>query len=106
LRNGAVPETLTAITARLVASIGDENARLALPPSSHGKERAMTKRRCFQQNKALGERLIEEARRARAEADQFPPGMERELLLKRARQADTAAHINEWINSPGLKAPI
>jgi hypothetical protein len=56
-------------------------------------------------DKALGERLIEEARRARAEADQLPPGEERDGLLRKARQADTAAHINAWLNSPGLKAP-
>jgi hypothetical protein len=65
----------------------------------------MTKRRRFQQDKALGERLIEEARRARAEAGELPPGAEREGLLKKARQADTAAHINDWINSPGLRSP-
>ena len=28
--------------------------------------------------------------------------MARELLLRRARQAETASHINEWLTSPGL----
>jgi hypothetical protein len=31
--------------------------------------------------------------------------MARELLLRRARQAETAAHINEWLKSPGLRPP-
>jgi hypothetical protein len=65
----------------------------------------MTKRRRFQQGRALGERLIEEARRARVEAEHLPPGAERDGLLKKARQAVTAAHINDWINSPGLQPP-
>ena len=65
----------------------------------------MSKRRCFKQDKALGERLIEEARRARAEAEQLPLGAECEGLLKKARQADTAAHINDWVTSPGLRSP-
>ena len=65
----------------------------------------MQKRRRFIPDKALGERLIEEAKRARAEAEQLPPGAAREGLLKKARQADTAAHIDEWLNSPGLQPP-
>jgi hypothetical protein len=55
--------------------------------------------------KALGERLIEEAGRARAKAGGLPPGQEREGLLKKARQAETAAHIHDWVNSPGLQPP-
>jgi hypothetical protein len=31
--------------------------------------------------------------------------MARELLLKRARQAETASRVNEWLRSPGLKSP-
>jgi hypothetical protein len=26
-------------------------------------------------------------------------------LIRRARQAETASHINEWLNSPGLRPP-
>ena len=65
----------------------------------------MRERRRLKQDKALGERLIEEAKRARLEAEQFPPGAEREGLLTKARQADNAAHINDWINSPALRPP-
>jgi hypothetical protein len=63
------------------------------------------KRRQFKADRALGERLIKEARIARERADQLPPGAEREDLLEKAREADVAANINEWVNSPGLRSP-
>ena len=28
-----------------------------------------------------------------------------ELLLRRARQAETASRVNEWVSSPGLQPP-
>lgn len=30
---------------------------------------------------------------------------EKDALLKKIRQLDTAAHIKEWLTSPGLKPP-
>jgi hypothetical protein len=63
------------------------------------------KRRRFKQETSLEERLAKQARESRERAGQLPPGKERELLLKRARQADAAARINQWINSPGLQPP-
>jgi hypothetical protein len=27
------------------------------------------------------------------------------MLLRKARQAETAAHISEWLSSPGLASP-
>jgi hypothetical protein len=35
------------------------------------------------------------------EAEELPPGSERQELLKRAKDAETAARINSWITSPG-----
>ena len=64
------------------------------------------KRLRFKQDKTLGERLIKEARLAREKAEQLPPGAEREGLLKKARESDVAARLDEWLNSPGLKPPI
>jgi hypothetical protein len=26
-------------------------------------------------------------------------------LLRKARQAETAAHLNQWLSSPGLQSP-
>ncbi|WP_027547405.1 hypothetical protein [Bradyrhizobium sp. WSM2254] len=64
------------------------------------------KRHRFKQDRAIGERLIEEARLAREKAGQSPAGAaEREELLKKAREADIAAHIDEWLTSPGLQPP-
>jgi predicted trehalose synthase len=53
----------------------------------------------------LDQRLVDEAKRLRKEARGVYPGVEREKLLRRARQAETAAHIQEWLTSPGLQAP-
>ena len=62
-------------------------------------------RRRFKQTKSLEERLADEARLLREQADSLPPGAVREAVLRRARQADTASHISDWLKSPGLKAP-
>jgi hypothetical protein len=51
------------------------------------------------------ERLAEEAERFRLAAQELPYGTARELLLKRARQAETASHMNDWLSSPGLQSP-
>jgi predicted trehalose synthase len=62
-------------------------------------------RRRFKQSAPLDQRLIEDAQRLRKEAKGTHPGIERERLIRRARQAETAAHIQEWLTSPGLQAP-
>jgi len=62
-------------------------------------------RRRFKQTVSLELRLAEEAKRLRAEAKLLPPGAEREALLRRARQAETGAHLSEWLRSPGLQPP-
>jgi hypothetical protein len=52
------------------------------------------------------ERLAEEAIKFKEAAEKQPPGSTaRELLLRRARQAETASHINNWLSSPGLQPP-
>jgi hypothetical protein len=53
----------------------------------------------------LDQRLEEEAKRLRKEAQGIPHGIEREKLLRRARQAETAAHLQQWVKSPGLQPP-
>jgi hypothetical protein len=62
-------------------------------------------RRCFKDLLSLHERLDQEAARFRCEAKKFPHGAERELLIRKARQAETARHIDEWLSSPGLRTP-
>ena len=55
---------------------------------------------------AFDKRLQDVADQAREAAAKLPDGPERDLMLRRASQAETAAHINEWLSSPGLKSPI
>jgi hypothetical protein len=62
-------------------------------------------RRSIKQITPLDQRLEEQAKRLRKEAQGTPPGVEREKLIRRARQAETAAHIQEWLSSPGLQPP-
>ena len=62
-------------------------------------------RRRFKQTTSLEERLAEQAQRLRQEAKSLPPGIEREPAISKARQAETGAHISEWLNSPGLQPP-
>ena len=66
----------------------------------------VVKRRRFKHIKTFQQRLAEEAEQFKAAAAQQPLGSRaRELLLRRARQAETAAHIDEWLKSPGLQPP-
>lgn len=65
----------------------------------------MTSRRRFKQSDSLEHRLDDEAQRLRQEAMKTSSGDEREQLMRKARQAETAAHISEWLRSPGLQAP-
>ena len=65
----------------------------------------MAERRRFKQIDPLDKRLSEEAERLRKEARGTPPGVERDRLVRLARQAETAARMSEWLQSPGLKAP-
>jgi hypothetical protein len=62
-------------------------------------------RRRFKQTQTFEQRLAEEAAQFRKAAEQAEPGMARDLLLKRARQAETASRMNEWLTSPGLRPP-
>jgi hypothetical protein len=51
------------------------------------------------------QRLAQEALRIQSQLKSLPHGKERELLVRKARQLETASHVNEWLSSPGLKAP-
>jgi hypothetical protein len=52
------------------------------------------------------ERLAAEARKCKEAAEREPPGSaSQQVLLRRARQAETACHIADWLRSPGLQSP-
>jgi hypothetical protein len=65
----------------------------------------MAERRRIKHQKTFEERLAEEAARFRDAANELRPGMQRELLLRRARQAETASRMSDWLRSPGLQRP-
>ena len=52
----------------------------------------------------LEERLAQEAQRLREKAKTLPP-LERERTLRKARQIEAASHVNDWLNSRGLRPP-
>ena len=54
---------------------------------------------------SLEEQWRAEAETLKREAEQLPHGKEREGLLRKARQLETASHVNEWLSSPGLAPP-
>jgi hypothetical protein len=63
------------------------------------------KRNRRKQVKSTSVRLLEAAKEARSQAARLPPGRERHQLLRRAREAETTAHLNDWLTSPGLSPP-
>lgn len=64
------------------------------------------RRRRFKQTVPFKDRLMIFARDLREEASLMPPGHNRDELLRRARRADTAAQLDEWVRSPGLQSQI
>jgi hypothetical protein len=65
----------------------------------------MLTRRRVKQIECLKDRLIHEADKLRSKAKEMPPGVRREKLLKKAREAEMAARIDDWLSSPGLPLP-
>jgi cell division protein FtsB len=65
----------------------------------------MSERRRIKQTTSLSDRLKTFSDELKTKASQLRSGAEQAALLKRARRADTASHIDEWANSPGLQAP-
>ena len=91
------------VTAPSVAFIGDEIAGCAPAPLKQG-ERAMQPRRRFTQTEPLKLRLAAFAKVSRESAERLS-GPAREALLTKGRQAETAAHIDDWANSQGRRPP-
>ena len=69
-------------------------------------ERAMQQqRRRFKQQTSPQDRLASFAKLTREKASLLGPGAERDELLRKARRADTAAHLDDWATSSGLQPP-
>ncbi|WP_128916486.1 MULTISPECIES: hypothetical protein [Bradyrhizobium] len=63
------------------------------------------KRRRFEQPQSFQDRLAAFAEDARDEAEKLPLGIERNNMLRKASQADTAAHLDDWATPPELPPP-
>jgi hypothetical protein len=66
----------------------------------------MQQRRRFKHTLSLKDRLASFAKEANEKASKLPPGPERESLLKKARQAETAARVDEWATDCGHPTPL
>ncbi len=95
---------LPTVTERFLAFICDEIASLAFPPNSNRRVCVMSRKRTrFKQTASFKDRLAAFSKEMREKAEFAPPGQEREDLLRRASQADTAAHLDDWASSPPLQ---
>lgn len=57
----------------------------------------MQTRRRIKQTTSLRDRLSSFAKQVSENASRLPPGPERESLLKKARQAETASRLDGWV---------
>ena len=62
-------------------------------------------RRRFRPTQSLKQLLLDRVRNLRQEASLLPPGPHQEDLLRQARQADTAAHMEVWLRSADGQPP-
>ncbi len=62
-------------------------------------------RRRFKQTESLEARLAQLAAHLREQAKLLRPGAERDEMMRKARQAETASRMNEWLTSRGLRPP-
>jgi hypothetical protein len=62
-------------------------------------------RRRFKQIESLQDRLASFAKNVRGRASLMPQGPEKDELLRKARRADIASHLDDWANSPELQPP-
>ncbi len=51
------------------------------------------------------ENLAAEKAKLQEQLVKLKPGPEMDALTRKIRQLDTAAHIKEWLSSPGLRPP-
>jgi len=76
---------------------------IALPPPH--SESNMMRTNPNQPRPPFQDRLLLEVSRLKEEAKALPPGRDRDAMIRRVRQAETASHMDEWLSSPGLQSP-
>jgi hypothetical protein len=53
----------------------------------------------------IEEKWLQQSEAAKTAAQKLPHGRERDALIKKARQLETASQINQWLSSPELRPP-
>jgi hypothetical protein len=56
-------------------------------------------RRRIRHRTSFEQRLAHQAYLAREHAKNLPPGKDRDALMRKARQIDTASQLNNWLTS-------
>jgi hypothetical protein len=54
---------------------------------------------------SIEEKWHQQSEAAKNEAQKLPHGKDRDALVRKARQLETASQINRWLSSPELKPP-
>jgi hypothetical protein len=65
----------------------------------------MQTRRRFKPSISLKDRLASFAKDMREKASRLAPSREKDDLLRKARLAETESHLDDWVNSWGLRPP-
>jgi hypothetical protein len=53
----------------------------------------------------IEEKWHRQSEEAKRHAEKLPQGKERDALVRKARQLESASHLNQWLSSPGLRPP-
>jgi hypothetical protein len=56
-------------------------------------------------NITIEENWHQQSEAAKNEAQKLPYGKDRDALVRKARQLETASQISQWLSSPGLRPP-
>jgi hypothetical protein len=63
----------------------------------------MQRRRSISQT--FEDNIAAEKAKLEAQVAKLKPGPQKDALLRNIRQLDIAAHMSEWLSSPGLQPP-
>jgi hypothetical protein len=77
--------------------------KVVCPETAEGDSGMPSDRRVAKQTASFKDRLTAFANDAREKASQLPPGVERNAMLAKARQADTASRLEDRLNSTVLQ---
>jgi hypothetical protein len=59
----------------------------------------------FKSLRSFEDQIASEKAKLSEQADKLPHGPEKDRLLRKIRQLNTASHLSEWLTSPGLASP-